>query len=68
MVEFITKGYEPRNKTETQVENNSRQTAMLSGQTRKKKKKKVIARVPALFYILSSIWCIKRRRKKARSF
>ena len=31
-------------------------------------KKKVIARVPALFYILSSIWCIKRRRKKARSF
>ena len=41
MVEFITKGYEPRNKTETQVENNSRQTAMLSGQMRASQKKKL---------------------------
>ena len=31
MVEFITKGYEPRKETETQVENNSRQIAVLSG-------------------------------------
>ena len=34
MVEFITKGYEPRKKTKTQLENNSRQIAVLSGQRR----------------------------------
>ena len=31
MVEFITKVYEPRKKTETQVENNSQQIAVLVG-------------------------------------
>lgn len=34
MVEFITKGYEPRKKTETQVESSSQQIAVLSGQRR----------------------------------
>ena len=48
MVEFIARGYEPRKKTK----NNSRQTAVLGGQTRAGQKNKKLARVPALFYIL----------------
>ena len=37
---------------ERKPKNNSRQTAVLGGQTRAGQKKKKLARVPALFYIL----------------
>ena len=53
MVESITKGYKPRRKTETQVENNSRQIVVLSGQKRVIKFGE-FAGVPALIYILAS--------------
>ena len=64
MVKFITKGYEPRKKTETQVENNSRQISVLSGQRRDGIKFGEFAGVSALFYILLSIWRIKRGTKR----
>ena len=53
MVEFITKGYEPRRKTKTQVENNSRQTAVLGGQTRACQKNKTCQSSSTVLYSLS---------------